>query len=232
MDLFVLSPAERAALELSLKVSAWAVALSLPPGIFIAWVLSRLDFPGRRLLDGLVHLPLVLPPVVIGYILLVLCGRNGVIGSFLYTHFGITLAFTWKGAVLAAAVMSFPLMVRAIRLSLENVNQGIEAAARTLGAGPLRVFFTITLPLAVPGIITGTVLAFARSLGEFGATIMFVSNIPGQTQTLPLALYTFTQVPGGDAGALRLCVIAVSIAMAALICSDLLARRYANALNR
>lgn len=232
MSAFFLSPTELAALELSLRVSGWAVLLSLPPGIFIAWMLSRLRFPGQRILDGLIHLPLVLPPVVIGYILLIICGRKGIIGSFLYDHFGVTLAFTWKGAVLAAAVMSFPLMVRAIRLSLENVDRGVEAAARTLGAGPARVFFTITLPLIVPGIITGTVLAFARSLGEFGATIMFVSNIPGQTQTLPLALYTFTQVPDGEQGAMRLCVIAVVIAMAALLCSELLAKRHTESMNR
>ena len=231
MDFFQLSPAEKAALELSLRVSCWAVVLSLPPGVFMAWLLSRKRFPGRKILDGLIHLPLVLPPVVIGYLLLVVCGKNGVIGAFLFKYLGITLAFDWKGAVLASAVMAFPLLVRAIRLSLESVDRGVEAAARTLGAGPLRVFFTITLPLTLPGIITGTVLAFARSLGEFGATIMFVSNIPGQTQTLPLALYTLTQVPGGEAGAMRLCVLAVLIAMAALLCSDVLARRYADAMS-
>ncbi|SBV96807.1 molybdate transporter subunit; membrane component of ABC superfamily [uncultured delta proteobacterium] len=227
MDILQLTPAELAAMRLSLRVSGWAVVLSLPFGILAAWVLSRLRFPGRRLLDGVIHLPLVLPPVVIGYLLLVTCGKNGAIGSFLHARFGLTLAFTWKGAVLAAAVMAFPLMVRAIRLSMDAVDRNVEAAARTLGAGPIRVFFTITLPLALPGVITGTMLAFARSLGEFGATIMFVSNIPGQTQTLPLALYTFTQVPGGENGAMRLCVIAVVIAMAALLCSDVLARRYA-----
>lgn len=214
-------------MRLSLRVAGWAVALSLPLGILAAWVLSRLRFPGKRLLDGVIHLPLVLPPVVIGYLLLVTCGKNGAIGSFLYARFGLTLAFTWKGAVLAAAVMAFPLMVRAIRLSMDAVDRNVEAAARTLGAGPVRVFFTITLPLSFPGVITGTMLAFARSLGEFGATIMFVSNIPGQTQTLPLALYTFTQAPGGEHGAMRLCVIAVVIAMAALLFSDVLARRYA-----
>lgn len=232
MDFFHLSPAELDAMKLSLRVSCWSVLLSLPPGIGVAWVLSRLRFPGRGVLDGIIHLPLVLPPVVIGYLLLVVCGRNGVIGSLLHERLGVTLAFNWKGAVLAAAVMSFPLMVRAIRLSLENVDRGVEAAARTLGAGPARVFFTVTLPLILPGVITGTVLAFARSLGEFGATIMFVSNIQGQTQTLPLALYTLTQVPGGEAGAMRLCVVAVLIAMAALICSDLLAKKYADALER
>lgn len=232
MDFLALNPAERDAMELSLRVSCWSVLLSLPPGICIAWLLSRLRFPGRRVLDGVIHLPLVLPPVVIGYLLLVTCGRNGMIGAFLYERLGVTLAFNWKGAVLAAAVMSFPLMVRAIRLSIDSVDKGIEAAARTLGAGPVRVFFTVTLPLIVPGIITGTVLAFARSLGEFGATIMFVSNIPGDTQTLPLALYTFTQVPGGDAGAARLCAIAVVIAMAALVCSEFLAKRYTDTMNR
>ncbi|MDL2267656.1 molybdate ABC transporter permease subunit [Desulfovibrio sp. OttesenSCG-928-G15] len=228
--MFSLTPAEADAMRLSLKVACWAVVVSLGPGIFSAWLLSRCRFPGRKVLDGLIHLPLVLPPVAIGYLLLVSCGRNGVIGSFLYAHFGITLAFDWKGAVLASAVMAFPLMVRAIRLSIDAVDRDIEDAARTLGAGPTRVFFTVTLPLVLPGVITGTMLGFARSLGEFGATIMFVSNIPGQTQTLPLALYTLTQVPDGDAGAMRLCVIAVLIAMAALILSDILSKRYANTL--
>lgn len=232
MNALALSPAELAAVQLSLKVSCWAVALSLPFGIAMAWILSRLRFPGQRLLNGIVHLPLVLPPVVIGYLLLISCGRNGFIGAFLYDNFGISLAFNWKGAVLAAAVMAFPLMVRSIRLSLESVDPGVEAAARTLGAGPIRVFFTVTLPLTTPGIITGAVLAFARSLGEFGATIMFVSNIPGKTQTLPLALYTFTQVPDGDGGAARLCLIAVLIAMIALSCSEIFARRYADKLEK
>ncbi len=231
-DFFQLTPAERDALLLSLRVAFWAVALSLPPGVLTAWILSRLHFPGKRLLDGLVHLPLVLPPVVIGYLLLLALGRNGGIGSFLYARLGITLAFQWKGAVLASAVMAFPLLVRAIRLSLDAADRGIEAAARTLGAGPWRVFFTVTLPLALPGVISGAVLAFARSLGEFGATIMFVSNIPGETQTLPLALYTLTQVPDGEAGAMRLCILAVLVAMGALFCSELLARKYAAALER
>jgi molybdate transport system permease protein len=227
MDFFRLSPAELDALRLSLWTSAWAVAGSLPAGILAAWVLARLRFPGKQLLDGLIHLPLVLPPVVIGYLLLVLCGRKGVLGALLYRWFGITLAFTWKGAALAAAVMAFPLMVRAIRLSMEGVDRGVEQAARTLGAGPLRVFFTVTLPLASPGVLTGLVLAFARSLGEFGATITFVSNIPGETRTLPLALYTLTQAPGGETGAMRLCLVAVLIAMAALVFSEILARRFA-----
>jgi len=227
MHFWHLTDVEIEALRLSLWVSGWAVAVSLPIGILVAWVLARLRFPGKNLLDGLVHLPLVLPPVVTGYLLLVLLGRNGLIGAALYKYLGVVLAFNWKGAVLAAAVMSFPLLVRAVRLSLESVDQGLEAAARTLGAGPVRVFFTVTLPLTIPGIITGLILAFARSLGEFGATITFVSNIRGQTQTLPLALYTLTQVPDGEIGAMRLCVLSVLIAMAALVCSEILARRFA-----
>jgi molybdate transport system permease protein len=226
MSLLSMTPLELNALKLSLWISGWAVLASLPPGIFIAWILARRDFPGKTLVDGLVHLPLVLPPVAIGYWLLVLMGRKGMIGAFLYDTFGISIAFNWKGAALAAAVMAFPLMVRAIQLSMEGVDRGLELAARTLGAGPIRVFFTITLPLITPGIITGVILAFARSLGEFGATITFVSNIEGQTQTLPLALYTLTQVPGGEAGAFRLCVIAVVIALAALVASETLTRRF------
>ena len=227
MGFWRLTSVELEALKLSLWVSAWAVAVSLPVGILTAWVLARVRFPGKHLLDGLVHLPLVLPPVVIGYLLLVLLGRNGIIGALLDKYLGVVVAFNWKGAALAAAVMAFPLMVRAVRLSLESVDQGLEAAARTLGAGPWRVFFTVTLPLMAPGIITGAILAFARSLGEFGATITFVSNIPGQTQTLPLALYTLTQVPEGEIGALRLCLLSVLIAMAALIGSEMLSRRFA-----
>jgi len=227
MDLLHLTPVELEALELSLWVSGWAVAVSLPAGIVTAWVLARRRFPGRNLLDGLVHLPLVLPPVVIGYLLLVMLGRNGIIGGPLDRYLGVVLAFNWKGAALAAAVMAFPLLVRAVRLSLEGVDPGLEAAARTLGAGPVRVFFTVTLPLMVPGIITGGILAFARSLGEFGATITFVSNIRGQTQTLPLALYTLTQVPDGETGAMRLCLLSVLIAMAALVFSEISARKFA-----
>ncbi len=225
MDLLSLTPLEAEALKLSLWVSIWAVAGSLPTGVLVAWVLARKNFPGKTLLDGLIHLPLVLPPVVIGYTLLVLLGRKGVLGEFLYNTFGITFAFNWKGAAVASAVVAFPLLVRAIRLSIESVDQGLEGAARTLGAGPLRVFFTITIPLVIPGILTGVILAFARSLSEFGATITFVSNIPGETRTLPLALYTLTQVPGGDAGAFRLCVISVIVAMVALMASDFLAKR-------
>jgi molybdate transport system permease protein len=226
MHFWHLTEIEIEALRLSLWVSGWAVVVTLPVGILVAWVLTRLRFPGKNLLDGLVHLPLVLPPVVTGYLLLVMLGRNGLIGATLFKYFGLVLAFNWKGAVLAAAVMSFPLLVRAVRLSLENIDQGLEAAARTLGVGPWRVFFTVTLPLMVPGIITGLILAFARSLGEFGATITFVSNIRGETQTLPLALYTFTQMPGGEQSALRLCTLSVIIAMLALIGSEILARRF------
>jgi molybdate transport system permease protein len=227
MEFFNLTPMEWEALRLSLWISCWAVAGSLPFGILTAWVLARLNFPGKTLLDGLVHLPLVLPPVVIGYLLLILLGRRGIIGAWLYDTLGIIIAFTWKGAAVAAAVMAFPLLVRAVRLSIEGVDQGVELAARTLGAGPLRVFFTITIPLITPGVITGLILAFARSLGEFGATITFVSNIQGKTQTLPLALYTLTQVPDGEFAAMRLCVIAVLIAMTALVASEFLSRRFA-----
>ncbi|HUE19473.1 MAG TPA: molybdate ABC transporter permease subunit [Stellaceae bacterium] len=220
----MLSPLESAALLLSLQVGLVSVAFSLPVGIAIAFLLARCDFPGKSLLNGIVHLPLVLPPVVVGFTLLILFGRNGPAGAWLYQVLGISFAFNWKGAALAAAVMAFPLMVRAMRLSLENVDRRLEAAARTLGANRWRSFWTITLPLMAPGILTGAILAFARSFGEFGATITFVSNIPGETQTLPLALYTFTQVPGGDAAAWRLTLISVVVAMAALLVSELLAR--------
>ncbi len=220
---FQLTALEREALNLSIWVSLWAVFGSLPFGILFAWVLSRKSFPGKTLLDGLLHLPLVLPPVVTGYLLLVGFGRKGVIGSWLYENLGITFAFNWKGAALASAVVAFPLMVRAIRLSIDSVDRDLEWAARTLGAKPLRVFFTITLPLTAPGILTGMILSFARSLSEFGATITFVSNIPGETRTLPLALYTLTQVPDGEQGAMRLCVISIILAMMALILSNYLA---------
>lgn len=227
MAFFTLTPEEWEAIALSLKVSALAVGASLPAGIAAAWILSRCSFPGKGILDGIIHLPLVLPPVVTGYLLLVFLGRQGIVGHFLHQTLGITLAFTWKGAAVAAAVMAFPLLVRAVRLSADTADRGLEDAARTLGAGRLRVFFTVTLPLMVPGIITGVILAFARSLGEFGATITFVSNIPGRTQTLPLALYSLTQVPDGETGALRLCLLSVAIAMAALVCSEILSRRFA-----
>ena len=225
MEAFSLTALELEALRLSLWVSGWAVVGSLPVGIAVAWVLARLKFPGKVLLDGLVYLPLVLPPVVTGYALLVLMGRNGVLGSLLQETIGLSFSFNWKGAALASALMAFPLLVRAVRLSIEAVDQGLEAAARTLGAGPLRVFFTVTLPLILPGVLAGVILSFARSLGEFGATITFVSNIPGQTRTLPLALYTLTQVPGGEAGALRLCIISVLLALMALVGSELMEQR-------
>lgn len=223
--MFTLTPLEIEALYLSLLVSGWAVVGSLPFGIACAWLLARRDFPGKAVVDGIIHLPLVLPPVVVGYALLVVLGRRGVVGSLLLEWFGITLAFTWKGAAIASAVIAFPLMVRAIRLSLESVDRGLEQAARTLGCGPFRTFFTVTLPLVAPGVLTGVILAFARSLSEFGATITFVSNIPGETRTLPIALYALTQVPGTDAAALRLCIISVVVAFAALIASEILSRR-------
>ena len=223
--MLALTPLETEALALSLRVAFWSMLLSLPLGIAIAWLLARRDFLGKQLVNGLIHLPLVLPPVAIGYLLLLLFGRRGPLGIFLYETFGITVAFTWKGAAIASAVMAFPLMVRAIRLSIEAVDRRLEAAARTLGAGRARVFLTITLPLALPGVLTGAILSFARSLGEFGATITFVSNIPGETRTLPLALYTLSQTAGGESGALRLVVVSFLLAMAALIASELLARR-------
>jgi molybdate transport system permease protein len=223
--MWALSEFEVEALQLSLRVAFWSVLCSLPIGLAVAWLLSRTRFPGQMLLNGMVHLPLVLPPVVVGYLLLLLLGRRGPLGHWLYESFGISVAFTWKGAAVAAAVMAFPLLVRAIRLSLDAVDRGLEQAARTLGAGRARVFLTVTLPLSLPGVVTGAVLAYARSLGEFGATITFVSNIPGETQTLPLALYTLTQTPDGETGALRLAVIAVVVAMAALVASELLARQ-------
>ncbi len=222
---FHLTPLESEALKLSLWVSAWAVVGSLPSGVFFAWLLSRKSFPGKTLLDGALHLPLVLPPVVTGYLLLVTFGRRGVLGAWLYQNLGFSFAFNWKGAALASAVVAFPLMVRAIRLSIDAVDREIEWAARTMGASPIRVFFTITLPMAAPGILTGMILSFARSLSEFGATITFVSNIPGETRTLPLALYTLTQVPDGEHGAMRLCIISVILAMVALILSNYLSRR-------
>ncbi|MGH8719042.1 MAG: molybdate ABC transporter permease subunit [Burkholderiales bacterium] len=221
----MLTPDELEILNLSLRVAFWCVALSLPLAIPIAFVLSRYRFPGKSLLDAAVHLPLVLPPVVIGYLLLLALGRRGALGMFLEQHFGIVIAFRWTGAAIASAVMGFPLMVRAIRLSLEAIDEKLEAAAATLGANPAWVFLTVTLPLAFPGIINGMLLSFARSLGEFGATITFVSNIPGETRTLPIAIYTYTQVPGGDAQALRLIVISILLSVAALVVSEFLTRR-------
>ena len=221
----MLTPLEIEIITLSLKVAFWAVLFSLPLAIAAAWMLARTTFPGKVIVDGALHLPLVVPPVVVGFTLLVLFGRQGAVGSVLYDTFGISFAFDWKGAALAAGVMAFPLMVRAIRLSIEAIDQRIEVAARTLGAAPLRVFATITLPLALPGILSGTVLAFARSLGEFGATITFVSNIPGETRTLPLAIFSLTQVPGAQDAILRLIVISIVIALGALILSEVLSRR-------
>ena len=222
---FQLTDAEWEAIRLSLQVAVVGVAGSLPFGIAIAWLLARCNFPGKSLIDGIVHIPLVVPPVVVGYGLLVLFGRRGAAGAWLYDHFGITLIFTWKGAALASAVMGFPLLVRATRLSIEAVDRKLEAAARTLGAGPLDVFASVTMPLALPGLLAGIVLAFARGLGEFGATIIFVGNIPGETRTIPIAIYTLTQDPEGDLAALRLSIISVILALIALIASDFLARR-------
>ena len=220
-----MTPEEWTAVRLSLLVAVTATAASLPPGIAVAWLLARRQFWGKALLDTLVHLPLILPPVVTGYALLLLFGRRGPIGAFLADTFDIVFAFRWTGAALACAVMGFPLMVRAIRLSIEAVDTRLESAAGTLGASPIWVFATITLPLCLPGVIAGAILCFAKSMGEFGATITFVSNIPGETQTLPSLIYTLTQVPGGDAGALRLTLVSVVISMAALLASELLARR-------
>ena len=220
-----LTPAEAEALLLSLKVAFWSVAASLPLGVALAWLLARRDFPGKSLFDALIHLPLVLPPVVVGYFLLLLFGRRGFIGAPLDEYLGISFAFRWTGAALACAVMGLPLLVRAVRQGFDAVDPGLEAAAATLGASPAWVFATVTLPLVLPGLLTGMLLAFARSLGEFGATITFVSNIPGETQTLPLAIYTFTQVPGGDAQAMRLCILSILLSLVALMASELLLRR-------
>jgi molybdate transport system permease protein len=222
-----LTPAEWMALRLSLRVSFWATLCSLPFGIAVAWLLARRRFWGHGLLNGLVHLPLVLPPVVTGYLLLLAFGRSGWIGAALDRWFGFTFAFAWTGAALAAAVMAFPLMVRAIRLSLEAVEPRLEQAAATLGASPLRVFLTVTLPLMLPGVVAGAILAFAKAMGEFGATITFVANIPGQTQTIPTAIYTALQVPGGEGAAWRLVIIAVIVATGALALSEWVSRAVA-----
>src|SRR5687768_16823663 len=222
--MFDLTPAELEALRLSIKVGLVSMAASLPVGFALAYVLARFEFPGKSIVNGFVLLPLVLPPVVTGLVLLMLFGAQGPLGQFFEQTFGITFAFRWTGAALAAAVMGLPLMVRAMRLSIEAVDRRLELAARTLGARPFWAFLTITLPLSLPGVIAGAILSFAKSFGEFGATITFVSNIPGETQTLPIAIYTFTQVPGGDAGALRLTLVSVAIAMLALLASELMAR--------
>ena len=228
----LLSPAELEALRLSLAVALRSVLLSLPLAVLAAWILTRARFPGRTVLDAFVHLPLVLPPVAIGYTLLLLFGARGPIGGFLRGHFGIQLAFTTAGAALATAVMTFPLMVRAIRLSLENVDRGLEQAARTLGAGPWDRFFSITLPLMLPGILAGMVTAFAAGLGEFGAVITFSSNIPGISRTLPLALYTAMQTPDGEAMALRLAILSFALGLAGLLAAEALVRRARRQLGR
>jgi len=222
-----LSPEELTAMFLSLKVAATAVAFSVPVGVAVACLLSRGNFFGKALLNGIVYLPLILPPVVTGYLLLLTFGRKGAVGAFLDQWFGLVFSFRWTGAALAAGVMGFPLLVRSIRLSLDNVDRRLEAAASTLGASRPWVFVTVTLPLIVPGIVAGAVLAFAKAMGEFGATITFVSNIPGETQTLASAIYTYTQVPGGEFAAMRLTLVSIVISLGAVIASELLARRLA-----
>ncbi|MBN9049208.1 MAG: molybdate ABC transporter permease subunit [Rhizobiales bacterium] len=222
--MFDLSPEEWTAIHLSLRIAVVATACSLPFGIAVAWLLARKNFWGKGLLDGVIHLPLVLPPVVTGYLLLIAFGRKGFIGSWL-AEIGIVFAFRWTGAALACAVMSFPLLVRPLRLSFESIDRKLEDAAWTLGASPLKVFLTVSLPLAVPGLIAGTLLGFAKALGEFGATITFVSNIPGETQTISAAIYTLTQIPDGDAAAGRLVLVSIVIALIALVASEWLSRR-------
>lgn len=228
MEWLRLTADEWTAVQLSLKVAGVATLASLPLGILTALALARGRFAGKMLLDGVVHLPLVLPPVVTGYALLLAFGRKGPVGALLEQLFGIVFSFRWTGAALACAVMGFPLMVRAIRLAIEAIDPRTEEAAQTLGAPPIWVFLTVTLPLALPGILAGAMLAFAKALGEFGATITFVSNIPGQTQTIPAAIYNYTQMPGGDAGALRLSLVAVAISLGALVVSQWLSRRAAS----
>ncbi len=225
LDILRFTPSEISILALSLKVALFCVVLILVPAVVVAWVLARKSFFGKSLLDSLVHLPLVLPPVVPGFLLLLLLGNQGLIGKYLHNIFGISLAFTWMGAVVASAVMAFPLMVRSARLAISQVDKGLEIAAQSLGAHPLKVFFTITLPLAMPGIITGLILAFSRSLGEFGATITFVGNIENETRTLPLAIYSYTQIPDGDLPALRLVILSMALALGALMISDRLERK-------
>src|SRR5262245_56607761 len=220
-----LSPEEWTAVRLSLRVATVAMLGSLPVGIAVAYLLARRRFPGKSLLNGIVLLPLILPPVVTGYLLLLSFGRRGPIGAFLEEHFGIVFAFRWTGAALACGVMGFPLLVRSVSLSIESVDRRLEDAAGTLGANSIWVFLFITLPLILPGIIAGMILCFAKAMGEFGATITFVSNIPGETQTLPSAIYTFTQVPGGETGELRLTLVSIAISMGALLVSELMARR-------
>lgn len=223
--MIIFTPDELAAIHLSLKVSAWATGMALPWGILVAWLLARREFPGKLVLDVVVHLPLVMPPVVTGYLLLLTFGRQGPVGAWLESVLDLSFAFNWTGAALACAIMGFPLLVRSVRLSIESVDRGLEQAALTLGAPPLWVFLRVTLPLALPGILAGAVLCFAKALGEFGATITFVSNIPGLTQTLPGAIYNYTQLPGGEVPALRLTGVAIALSIIALLASEGLARR-------
>ena len=229
--MFDLSPTEMTAILLSLRVAAVATLVATPLGIAAAWLLARRAFWGKPVVDALVHLPLVLPPVVTGYLLLLGFGRRGLIGAWLADHLGIVFAFRWTGAALACGIMAFPLLVRPIRLSIEAVDRRLEQAAATLGAPPWRVFASVTLPLALPGVLAGMVLGFAKAIGEFGATITFVSNIPGETQTISSAVYSLIQTPDGDAAALRLVVVSIVIAMAALIASEFFARRAARRLH-
>ena len=225
LSMFFFSQPELNAIYLSLKVATIAILFALPVAIFIAWILSRKQFWGKQLLNGIVHLPLVLPPVVIGYLLLIVMAKRGAIGQYLWEWFGFSFSFSWRGAVLASAVMAFPLMVRSIKQAFDAIDPKLEQAARTLGASPLKVFFTLNLPLSFSGVIAGAVLGFARSLGEFGATITFVSNIPNQTQTIPAALFTFIETPDGELAAARLCAVAIAISLIALSASEWLAER-------
>ena len=223
----MLTPDETEILLLTLKVGTSAILVTLPVAFALAWLLARVEFPGKVLVDGIVHLPLVLPPVVTGWLLLLAFGRNGPVGGWLYDWFDVTVMFRWTGAAIAAAVMALPLMVRALRLSIENVDRRLESAARTLGASRWRTFLTVTLPLSLPGVLVASVLGFARSIGEFGATITFVSNVPGETRTLPIAIYSALQLPGGEGMVLRLSLIAIALSLAALVVSEMLARRAA-----
>lgn len=225
LSMFFFSQPELNAIYLSLKVATIAILFALPVAILIAWILSRKQFWGKQLLNGIVHLPLVLPPVVIGYLLLIMMAKRGAIGQYLWEWFGFSFSFSWRGAVLASAVMAFPLMVRSIKQAFDAIDPKLEQAARTLGASPLKVFFTLNLPLSFSGVIAGAVLGFARSLGEFGATITFVSNIPNQTQTIPAALFTFIETPNGELAAARLCAVAIVISLIALSASEWLAER-------
>lgn len=221
----MLTPEEWSAVSLSLRVAMWSVAIMIVPGVGCAWLLARTRFHGKALLDAVIHLPLVLPPVVVGYLLLLSLGRRGWVGGWLHEAMGVDIAFTWVAAAIAAAIMGFPLLVRSMRLAIELVDTRVEQAARTLGAGPLRVFVAVTLPLSLPGLLTGLVLAFARSLGEFGATITFAGNIEGVSRTIPAAIYTTSQIPGGDGAAMRLVLVSIALSLLALIASDLAARQ-------